>query len=276
MNARRVPLTVLAALALLAAGAIPASAQSVGIGAPGHGGLLLDTSTYYRGAPFYDVEVRGVAALPSGQKSTYAVLVQGRAGKLKGGGVFRKRVRVRPSAGPPGPVPSWHPYLSFFRDGQHIQKPLVVELVHKPTKTVVSRDRVVLFDGRFDAQLDPKYGGTTLDDAMFVQIPASGLDALEDTHLSSLPDPTLAAFNQVLQEQAAGTRLEVETETDVGAADKACIPLESTGFDFVTTSAFGLVFAQAQARFATYQSVQKSQSIAGLTGLPGIIVAGGV
>jgi len=43
-----------------------AGAQSVGISSPSHGELLLNTSAFYRGAPDYDIEVRGAAAIPKG------------------------------------------------------------------------------------------------------------------------------------------------------------------------------------------------------------------
>lgn len=60
-----------------------AGAQSVGISTPSHGELLLNTSAFDRGAPDYDVEVRGAAK--------YMVLVQGQRAKVNAGGFFRKR-----------------------------------------------------------------------------------------------------------------------------------------------------------------------------------------
>ncbi len=259
----------LAVLPLLLAWSAPAHAQSVGIGSPGHGDLLLDTSAFYRGAPYYDVEVRGFADIPAGQKSQYALYVHGQRVNI-GNGLFQRRVWIGPWAGPAGPPPPWYPYLAFLTDPQHIQRPIVVELVEKSTKAVVSRHRIVLFDGRFDGGLNPKFGGTSVEESMHVQIPASGLDALEETHLTSLPDPDLAAFNAVLQEHAAGTTFEIETAAD------ACIPLADAPADFVFTTAYLQAFAQAQARFLAYQAVQKSQSFAGVGGLPGAILALGV
>jgi hypothetical protein len=89
--------------------------------------------------------------------------------------------------------------------------------------------RIVLFDGRFDGGLNPQFGGTSVDEAMYVQMPASGLDALEETHHSSLPHPGLVEFNQVLHDKAIGTELEIATETGPSKSDKACIPLTDTG-----------------------------------------------
>jgi hypothetical protein len=268
MSLRGTGIALLAALALPLAGSAPARAQSVAIGIPSHGELLLDTSGFYRGAPYYDVEVRGFANIPKGQRSKYLVLVQGQRVSTSSG-YFQQRVWVGPWNGPAGPPPSWYPYLGYFRDPQHIQKPIVAEVVEKATKAVVARDRIVLFDGRFDGGLDPKFGGTSVDDSLYVQIPASGLDALEETHLTSLPDPTLAAFNDVLQAQAAGTTFDIGT-------GEACIPLADAPSDFLLTSAYLRAFAQAQARFLAYQAVQKSQSFAGVGGIPGAIIALGV
>jgi hypothetical protein len=278
MNRLNIRFALLATLSLLLVGSAIARGQAVGISSPSHGELLLDTSAFYRGAPNYDVEVRGFAGIPKGQKNKYAVLVQGQLVKVKGkaGGLFKKRIWVGPWPGPGGPPPPWYPYLRFFTDPQHIQKPIIVELLYKPTKTVVSRDRVVLFDGRFDGQLNPKFGGTSLDDAMYVQIPASGLDALERTHLTSLPHPTLAEFNEVLRDKAIGTELEIETETGPGNSDKACIPLTDTGTTFLLSPSFVAVFAQAEARYVAYQEVQDTQSFVGVGGIPGAIVALGL
>jgi hypothetical protein len=269
------PAALRAALLLLLAWGPPAGAQSVAINSPSHGELLLDTSSFYRGSPYYDVEVRGVVGVPPGQRSKYALYVHGRRVSI-GGGYFQERVWIGPWAGPAGPVPSWYPYLAFLTDPQHIQRPIVVELVEKATKAVVARQRIVLFDGRFDGGLDPKFGGTSVPESMHVQIPGSGLDALEETHRTSLPDPTLAAFNQVLRDRATGISFEAQTATGTGAADKACIPLGDAPPEFLLTSAYVQAFAQAEARYLAYQTVQSSQSFAGVTGLPGAIIALGV
>jgi hypothetical protein len=276
MNRFSTWIALVAALSLQLAGSAPALAQSVGISSPSHGELLLDTSAFYRGPPNYDVEVSGSAIIPPALKSKYALFVHGQRVKLKGGGFFRTRVWIGPWPGPAGPPPPWYPYLRFLTDPQHIQKPLVVELVHKKTKTVVSRDRIVLFDGRFDGNLNPKFGGTSVDEAMYVQIPASGLDALEETHRSSLPHPTLAEFNDVLRDKAIGTQFDIETETGPSNSDKACIPFTDTGVTFLLSPSFAAVFAQAEARYLAYQTVQKDQSFAGATGIPGLIIAAGL
>jgi hypothetical protein len=268
MSVHPTRIALLAALLLL--GRIPpAQAQSVAIGSPSHGALLLDTSAFYRGSPDYDVEVRGTVILPPGSAKNYTLLVHGQRAKTSAG-MFQARVWVGPWDGPAGPPPPWYPYLHFFRDPQHIQKPIIVELIEKKSKAVVSRDRIVLFDGRFDAFLDPQFGGTSVDEAMHVQIPASGLDALEVTHLTSLPDPTLSAFNGVLREQAAGTTLEVATDTGSGGA---CIPLGDAPNGFLATSAYVAAFVHAQTRYLARQAVERSQSFVGVLGLPGAAAA---
>jgi hypothetical protein len=235
------------------------ASPGIGIVFPAHGTELTQTSAFYD--PALDtVQVQAmVTGIPPGTGGDYRVLVNGFAAGAAGGSGGSFQFSLNLPIGPQPPLglgfwPPWVPYVHHFTDTEAILLPVLVELVHTPSWTVVSRDRIVLFDKRWDDDLTSSATGS-LGRSLAFELSASGLNALEGPHTSSLPQPSLARFNEDLADAFAGTLRSHLPDIDYGSEDKVCIGLESVPA-FTQTSAYGSALGVAQVNHAIYEQAE--------------------
>ncbi|MCW5978029.1 MAG: hypothetical protein KIT09_08115 [Bryobacteraceae bacterium] len=234
----------------------PSSRPSVAISQPGHGFELAE------GAAFYDianqtVHVLGVVEVPPGKASDYVVLVNGFSAPIAGGCCFDVEIPIGPA--PPAGMgfwPSWLPYASFFTDQHHIQKPILAELVHVPTWTTAARTRIVLFDKRQDGEIESQYGGKAISRSLGFELTWSGLDALEQTHVSSLPQPSLARFNEDLAGNFSGQVRVHNPVTEYANPEKACVDLASVK-NIRATAAYRDILVEAGLLHTSYHAAKQ-------------------
>ena len=165
------------------------------------------------------------------------------------------------------PVVSGDPALTAFAFTSKVAFPInddrlfrTVSLImtHRPSGRY-KRSHITLIDLRKDGRIIPRRYETDVTDGLGVQLTTTGLDALEATHLASLPDPDLADFNARLQSRATGyAKRALALNTGFGQNDKACIPL-SQAQSLLGTEAWAAILADAQAQYALYEAAGKGK-----------------
>ncbi len=190
---------------------------------------------------------------------------------------------------PPGGWSGWA-YAQHYTNPDRITRPVLVELVKNTSNEVMARHRVVLLDKRFHASMETQSLREDIDQGLGFEITSRGLDNLEATLRSAMPQPNLTDFNRRFSNAFAGyftsqTGLDTTFSNTGGLTPKACLPVNELPAGFLTTRA-GLTFtAEVAAAYATYQAADaltSSGSIPGLLlaqltpgGLAMLAVAGG-
>lgn len=261
-----------AAISLLLGTRAVAQTVGVSIESPPHGAGI------EQNAPFYDpatqrVRVSGsVAGVDAGNILNFLLLVQGYNVPMtilpSKTVTFETWVPVGPDPPPGlGYWPSWYPYLPFFLDINHIQKPIIAELYDIAQARVVGRSRITLFDKRWDAGLRHDYPTSPIENGVAFELTTTGLDNLETTHVSSMPQPSAAAFNSLLTSNFTGLLQTYAPETRIGRNDKACIPLAQADPAFLTLGAYNApltgALSQAVLQFSLYQYARSNPNAPG-------------
>ena len=127
------------------------------------------------------------------------------------------------------------------------------------TTTIVSVDRVVMFDGRIVSQESTAPENPT---SLVSQLSPAGLEKLEPTHEEPLPWPSMAEFNSTMT--ANMSRVDFAATTLM--SEPLCVPL--TEIDaFKSTSAWPLVLNDSRVAWGAWKAANASCQ-AGVTGLP--------
>ena len=260
---------ICAAALLLAPTAVAAQSFNVDIASPADGATLDITNPAFYDAATGRFRFTGTIKVPYLQRSDFHVTIQGRD--------------FDPAFSTFTTVPSGDPGIEQINFVTLLAFPTTYDLFTGVTLTIEQRstrkykvDRITLFDLRLDANIRPRRQRTDVTSAIGVQLTATGVDALESTHLASLPQPDLADFNRRLSTRASGPTLRVAQETRFKQNDKACVPI-SQAQDFLNTQAWRDVLQAAEAHYATYVAVkQGKKALARLVALggPAGIVAG--
>lgn len=248
-----------------------AVAQTVGVSieSPPHGAAIEQSSPFYDPATQRVLVSGAVGGVNAGNMINFLLLVQGGNTPMtiqpSGAVTFQTWVAVGPDP-PPGLAywPSWYPYLPFFLDIDHIQKPIIAELYDIAQARVVGRSRITLFDKRWDGALRHDYPASPIESAVAFELTTTGLDKLERTHVSSMPQPSAAAFNSLLTSNFTGLLQTYAPETRIGRNDKACIPLTQADPAFLTLGAYNApitgALSQASLQFLLYQYAKNNPS----------------
>jgi hypothetical protein len=280
---RRIAASILVTVSLLVASCAGWAAPGVAIGLPAHGTELLQTSGFYDPAN-ETVVVRGaMVGIPAGAASDYRVLLNGFGTIAAGGGGGIASFSYALPIGPLPPLgmagwPSWVPYVNQFTNTEAILLPILAELYHIPSQTVVARSRVVLIDKRWDDDMNMHAAGA-LSDSLAFELTEAGIDALEDPHASSLPQPGLADFNDDLTSEFAGHTRALAPDTSFGSATKVCVGAEAEPM-LTATAAYTNAFVDAGAAYGVYRAAKEACDNANpndlLALLPGIGALGAV
>lgn len=178
---------------------------------------------------------------------------------------------------PPGSMSDWHFFVNgtrhvattipgpYFGVATQLEVPprpvlsqftILVELYHRPTRRIVARTQVAVWDLR-DNPLEPVWSERTLRSELGVQVTGRGFDALEGAHGATLPWPDAQAFDERLDNlpRISGTPMHLDNQPRSGA-DLACVPLNELPNAFQSTGAFVAAFAEASASYAAYLLAQ--------------------
>lgn len=90
--------------------------------------------------------------------------------------------------------PAWVPYVTWIDDPDRVTIGVVAELVDM-NGLVLARDRMVIYDARWDPNMSPLTPAPTTLDGTAMELSARGLDRLEAVHASSLFSPDGDAFH---------------------------------------------------------------------------------
>lgn len=253
---------ICAAALLLAPTAVAAQSFNVDIASPADGATLDITNPAFYDAATGRFRFTGAIKVPSLQRNDYHVTIQGQD--------------FDPAHTTSTTVPSGEPGIEQINFETWLLFPSTYDLFKGVTLTIEQRstgkykvDRITLLDLRLDGNIRPRRLRTDVFSALGVQLTATGVNALESTHLASLPQPDLADFNRRLTARATGPTLRVAQETRFKQNDKACVPI-SQAQDFLNTQAWRDVLQAAEAHYATYVAVKQ-----GKRALSKLVAAGG-
>jgi hypothetical protein len=254
MNRDAVAVTGLAALvASLGFAGVAAAAARVAFAGPQD--VTVGASTVsFQGA------ASGIAA---GTEADYVASIQGiPAAALTpngaGGHTFSVSVPIGPTP-PLGGFPDGFPYVEFYTEPNRVMLPIVVELYHIPTGAVVDRDKAYFWDLRFAGALRRSAARGIIED-IGVQITEAGVDALEPAHLSTLPQPDLASFNETLFSLYPEPEQSVGTDTSILSNNRVCVGLDKVPQFAQTTEFRTLLLPQVALAYFGYQ-VARSQGL---------------
>lgn len=165
------------------------------------------------------------------------------------------------------PVASGDPALTAFAftskvafpiDDDRLFRTVSLIMTHRPSGRY-KRSHITLIDLRKDDRIIPRRFRSDVADGLGVQLTTTGLDALEATHVASLPDPDLADFNARLQSRVTGyPKRALALDTGFGQNDKACIPL-SQAQSLLGTEAWAALLADAQAQYTLYEAAGRGK-----------------
>lgn len=167
--------------------------------------------------------------------------------------------------------------VAFPISDDRLFRTVTLLMTHRPSGRY-KLSHITLIDLRKDGRIEPRRHVTDVVDGLGVQLTTTGLDALEATHLASLPDPDLADFNARLQSRATGYAKRVlALDTGFGQNDKACIPL-SQAPSLLSTEAWAALHADAQTQYDLYVAAGKGKRAfaVAVAGLPGGALAAAV
>lgn len=265
MNLKHTTFILLSAALLAGDSALAAPKYGVGIGSPANGSALELTSAWYN-IITEEITVGGGASLPPGKFGQFTLAVHGLATPMNpipgspGDYSYSTTVSVGPNPPlwSPAGFPSWYPYRAYFTDKNKILLPIVVELIHIPSGAVAARDRVVIYDKRSHPDLETHRVQSGVSSSLAVQITNTGLPGLGPAHASSLPDPDLETFNDVLLTEYPSPQKEVVIPTAFLAPDKACFDLvdQEVLFTELAAGAYNAAVAEAMVWRELYQEAK--------------------
>ncbi|MEZ5417012.1 MAG: hypothetical protein R2708_06690 [Vicinamibacterales bacterium] len=261
-------ITVVAVVVALLGAVSPsvASAQSfaVGLTSPKDGDDLSIYATFYDG-PSDRYVVTGRVSYPTGTGADYEV-------KLNGQFLDPTWTVSTPSASgdPALDAFTFVSKVAFPTDDDRLFRTVTLTMKHRASGRY-KLSQLTLIDLRKDGRIRPRRNRTDVVDGLGVQITTSGLDALEPTHLASLPDPDLADFNGRLHSRATGyPRRALALDTRFARNDKACIPL-SQAQSLLGTEAWTAIYDEALTHYALYEAAGQGRRVfnAAVAALPG-------
>jgi hypothetical protein len=173
-----------------------------------------------------------------------------------GGHTFSVSVPIGPTP-PLGGFPDGFPYIEFYTEPNRVMLPIVVELYHIPSAAVVDRDKAYFWDLRFAGNLR-RSAARGITETLGVQITEAGIDALEPAHLSTLPQPDLASFNEALLSLYPAPEQSVATNTSIFSNGRVCVGLDQVPQFAATTEFRALLVPQVVAAYIGYQ-IARSQ-----------------
>lgn len=218
--------------------------------------------------------VSGTATLAAtANPADYIVLVNGVAASTAAVGANPRQLSFSapvPLGPTQAPAAGWaaYTYSADLRDADHIAKPIVAEVLNVLTGEVVAKHRVIAFDGRVDAGLDPSHTGRSKPRSMLFEATGRGLNRLEVMHAETLPQPTPAFFNSRLTRYFAGAALTQPMNTTVSDVydplkpeavpnPKACAPLNQAPAGFQNTGLYRNLLVEANTQFAIYKAAKE-------------------
>jgi hypothetical protein len=229
---------------------LAAGAQTVAFGGPGAvrspGDVVLFSGT--------------ASGIPAGQEADYQGAIQGIPAPLTaaGGGSFSFAASVPIGPLPPlGGFPDQFPYVTFYTEPNRLALPIVVELVHIPTNTVVDRVKTFFWDLRKASGTDTA-AATGETERLGVQITKRGVDRLEPAYRSTLPYPTVGALNRALLASHPAPEQSLTTDTGYFTADKVCVPMKDVETLFGNTLEFQFATLAAGVQYGLYQTALAS------------------
>lgn len=214
-------------------------------GLPWHGDSLTESDPNYDPAKnllTIGGKVRGLPAL-----GAYTILVQGApvtATAVVGSVIeFTADIDLDTKQGPKVPYSSW------LDDPNRPLIGVLAELVD-PLGFVVSRDRIVLYDARFDTRIKPKTPTGLEVPGTAVVLSPSGLDALSSVHLANLFFPSFDDFQDDL-----ASVVELETKETHEFANENCFDLELL-HPLTSSVTYASLLAEAVAYYAMYEGLR--------------------
>lgn len=211
------------------------------------------------------LDLTGVFTVPFGRSlNDFSVTVNGRGVTIPpGGGVpvagaqqYNFFVSIPlPGATPPPPGWSIYTFGSMLSNPDNIAKPILVELYDWAQSELRARQLITIVDARLaGGDFDPAAGNPTVSEGLQLEMTGRGLDNLEAFHAAGLPHPTVADYEAALTAEMRRKTYTAKTNTAIGAATAACIPINSLPAGWKSLPEYVAVFAEAEAQYAAYVS----------------------